>query len=283
MHGGADSPRASPGALISVVVVVVAVLVLALVVKANQTGTIVVERIVLSASSTTGTYTQHSSSFATTEITETDANGADVRDLESNDFSWPGFQQVTAGQRIELYDPLDNTIFVTTQPAVQRAINQQMRALLHGGGSARSTSVQYAAAQRVFTPGRRSVYAQEVLAHRYRVIGRTTIDGRPALKLFRATPLQGFTGPGDYKSFDTMYVSPRTYDPIEDITRARIPGARTRTVQRWSVYRVLRATTANRRMLSLTALHPGAAIVHGARAYLRATQSQTVQHWVSHG
>jgi hypothetical protein len=86
-------------------------------------------------------------------------------------------------------------------------------------------------------------------------------------------------------STTTVYVTPGSYEPIESVNRTRLPGVeyvngtksvgvRTISVTRWRTYRVLPATAANQRLLSLTARHPHARVVDNATAFLRAGQSE---------
>jgi hypothetical protein len=121
---------------------------------------------------------------------------AAARSPTSNTVTRPGYQEVTAGNTIELYDPANNTIYTTTLQAEQRAI----------------------------------------IAH------------------IRST------------------AAPGTYDPVEQITRTTLPGTTIMVVARWQRYQVLDATPANRRVLSLRALHPSARMVDDARAYVNASQ-----------
>lgn len=271
VHGGADKHRRSAVTLLPMAIVAAVVLALALFVSNGRTGTIVFARMVVSATTTQSGRTSHTALFSILEITETSPDGVEQRVLTSDTFTRPGFQMVVAGQRIELYDPLDDTIFATTQAAEQRAVNAQT-GLSQAGITAR---VQYARIS--FVPGRRSVFQQQLLAHQYRVAARETIDGRPALKLVPVTAnqlLPARHSPGSYASLGTAYVSPRTYDPIEEVNRTRLSGIVSTAIVRWRSYRVLPATSANQRLLSLTARHPHARMIDNARAFLRATQSE---------
>ncbi len=274
MHGGAEDRKPSPTALLPMALVVVAVVVLALVVKGSQRGTIVVERIAFSSSAIQNGRSNPPLSFSITEITQTAADGTVQRSFVSDTIARPEIEQVTAGQNIQVYDPRDNTIFVTTQPAIQRALNARVARTapkgVHISGSSSSREISVSS-RLVFAPGRRSVYAQGLHAHQYRLAGRTTVDGHPALRLTESSrlalqPLAGFE-----VMHDTAYVSPRTLDPIEAITKSELPGVESTLVERWSVYRVLPATSHNQRLLSLSSLHPHANVVHSAGRYLRAT------------
>lgn len=276
MRADEDSRMAGWAALAPVVLAAVAVLVIALVVRGSKTGTIVVQKIVLSGTTIQNGQENRPRPFAISEITETSVDGTAQREFTSNSFSRPGFEQVVSGQSIQLYDPLDHTIFETTEAAEQRAVDEEMGlSEPNRTRSSTASSVQYARFS--FVPGLRSVFEQQVLAHQYRVAGRQTIDGRPVLKLVPVRVdqlLPAHHRPGSYASLGTAYVSPRTYDPIEQVIRTKLPGVVSTATVRWRLYRVLPATSANQRLLSLTALHPQARIVENARAFLRATQSE---------
>jgi len=80
---------------------------------------------------------------------------------------------------------------------------------------------------------------------RLKVVGPTIVDGRKAIKL---VPIHGT---GEYD------VAPGTYYPIREVVEDA-PGAGVTIT--WSEYRVLPATPANERLLSLPARHPSARI-----------------------
>jgi hypothetical protein len=274
----ADRHRPSPVALLPIALVAVVVVVLALVVAGNQTGTIVIQRIAFSAAAIQNGKRDRPTSFSITEITQTAADGTDQRDFTSNTFGRPAVQEVTAGQQIEAYLPGDNTIYLMTQAGLQRAFNIQDALAAPKGAHVGRGSVQHVtlSSQLVFTPGRRSTFAQQLHAHQYRVAGRATIDSRPALTLLqtRRYRVRYASVSGGLASQTTVYVTPRTYDPIEEVIRSQLPGASDTVVERWSVYRVLRATARNQRLLSLSAQHPHARVVNSALAYLRANQAE---------
>lgn len=276
MHGGADGHRASPVALLPTALIAVIFVVVALVVAGNQTGTIVVQRIAFSAAAIQNDQRNPPTSFSITEITQTGPDGSDQRDFTSNTFGGPEVQEVTAGRQIEAYLPRDHTIYVMTQASLRRAFNTQDALTAPKGSHVGSVQHVSLSSRLVFTPGRRSIFAQQLYAHQYRVAGRTMIDGRPALRLAQTRRdrlrLAGISG--GLESQTTVYVAPGTYDPIEETIRSRLPGGSDTVVERWSVYRVLRATARNRRLLSLSARHPHAHVVHSALAYLRANQAE---------
>jgi hypothetical protein len=277
MRGGADNHTAPAASLVPMAFVAAAVVVLALLVRGGHTGTIVVQRIAFSATTVQNGKTKRPAPFSIVEITETSADGTDERDLTSNTFARAGFQYLVAGQTVELYDPLDRTIFVTTAAGQQLAFDQQATLNAPKGSHFSTTTVRLRAV-RSFAAGRRSVFEQQLDAGQLTVAGRVTIQGRPALRLVqqRATRLPVLNNnSGAFLSADTVYVSPQTYDPIEEVIRSNLPGITETAINRWLTYRVLSATSRNRRLVSLTALHPHARVIHRAMAYLRASQSQT--------
>lgn len=281
--GGADNHRGGPASLLPMAAVAVAVLIVALVVASGRTGTIVVQRIMFLARSSQNPPMRYS----VTSITEASAEGTDEGDFEANTFGRPGYQGVATGQTVQLYDPHDNTIYVTTLSAEARALDQEFDVPTAKGSHVRAhASVQRVSSRGVFIPGRESVYERELRAHQYSVAGRAMIDGHAALRLVqsRASRL-GLDGGGISLSLTTVFVSPRSYDPIEAVVQVKLPGIESTTVERWQVYRVLPATSANQRLLSLAARHPHARIVDSGRAYLRATQTQvrTVSRRVNTG
>lgn len=282
MQRGADIRRSSPWALAPMAIVALGVLVLALVVSGtlwrSTVGTIVVERVAIGAATRSGGE-RTTSRFAITVITETSANGTQQRSFTTGSTGRPGFQQTTAGNTLKLYDPLDHTIYVTTMAAQQRALVRQLRATAPAGAQVGVGRMQITdtgtSSSAGFVPGSSSVLEQELRAHQYRIVGRARIGGRPVLKLAQvhATAIPIPHNAGEYASLGTAYVEPGTYYPVEQIVRTTLPGARIAVVERWHGYRVLPATPANRRLLSLVARHPGARIVDNAMAYLHASQS----------
>lgn len=276
MRRGADDRRASPVALLPMAIVAAAVLVLAVLVSGvlwkRTLGTIVVEHVVMRSTST-----EHNPpvQYALTTITETSASGRLERIFTTISATRPGYQQVEAGSTMQLYDPSDNTVYVTTQAAWQRAALAQERAAAPKGSQVAVTTVKLKAVGQYF-PGRTSVYDQELLAHRYRVVRRTTIEGRPVLELTQTRPTALNTRGSDFESDETAYLNPRTHDPVEAAITTKLPGVTSTTIDRWLTYAVLPATRSNQRLVSLTARHPGARVVNSALGFLRASQqSQT--------
>lgn len=95
-------------------------------------------------------------------------------------------------------------------------------------------------------PSETATIRAQLQAHKLRVDGMTTVNGREAIKL------TSIRGPVGYE-YD---VDPGTYDPIRQISRTR----GTTITLTYSEYRVLPATSANQRLLNLAALHPGARV-----------------------
>jgi hypothetical protein len=281
MQGGADNRRTSAASLAPMALVAAAVVVLALLVHGSRKGTILVERMAVSATTVENGKANHPTPFVITAIEETSADGTLQRSFTSNSVTRLGYQEVSAGDTIQLYDPADNTVYATTQQAQQRATLAQIRSTAPKGshvsvGTVHFSSVSYPSAPDQYAPGLISSFERQLRAGQYRLAGRTTIDGRAALRLVqtRATLLPLATQSGRFQSRDTAYVAPGSYDPIEGIVRATLPGLRTTVVNRWQGYRVLPVTPANQRLLSLTARHPNARVIDNARAYLRASQSE---------
>lgn len=279
MHGGADTHRASAAALIPMAFVAAVVLALALLIAGGRTGTIVVQRITISSTTSRRGKPIHATALFVTAITETSASGAAQRSFTSNSFTRPGFQQVYAGNTLQLYDPNDNTVYVTTEQAQQRALVEQIRRTAPKGttvhvGVAKLQAISPSSV--AYTPGRTSTYQQLLRVGQYRLVGRATIDGRAALRLVESSSTRlPRSNAASFESTTTALVVPGSYAPIETINTSRFPGLRVTSVDRWRTYRVLSATRANQRLLSLTARHPHARVVHNALAFLRASQSET--------
>lgn len=259
-------------------IVAIGVLILALVISGSRTGTIVVERIAMSFTTSSRGRTIHPRAITVTAITESSASGIQQRSFTSTSVTRPGFEQVYAGDRMQLYDPIDNTVYATTLSALQRASVAQIKATAPKGATVDVGvgKVQAISANSVgYVPGRTSVYEQWLRDGSYKLVGRETVDGRAALKLVEASPsLPVQSTPTAFESTTTVYVSPGSYDPIETVNTTKLSGIRTTSVERWQTYRALDATPANRRLVSLTARHPQARIVDDAMAFLRASQSE---------
>ena len=165
---------------------------------ARNTGTIVVEvirmdsTIILSANGRSKQKT--SRTITVTTMTQISGTGEQQR-VFLNDYSLarPGYQQVIAGDSLQLYDPTDNTIYATTERASQAAAVRQMeKNAPKGSVSTSGTAIAYSPGGANDAPGRMSVFEQQLRAHLYELAGRTEINGRVALKLVparRAVPL----------------------------------------------------------------------------------------------
>lgn len=279
MRGDADRHRPSAAALLPIAAIAGIVLAVALLVSSSQTGTIVLQRISLAAHATQSGQANPPVAFSMTEISQTAANGTLQREFISNSFYRLGDEQTFTPQGgLELYDAHNNTIFSTTQSDLQRALEAQAGASPPKGAHVNTSvgRVQRLSAQYMFVPGKRSIFEQGLLAHEYRIAGPALIDGRPALKLVQSRSSRAaLEGAAHGLSTDlTIYVTPVTFAPIEEIVRTRLPGVQSTAIERWLAYRVMPATNRNTRLLSLIARHPHARIVRDASAYLRAGQSQ---------
>lgn len=264
-----DNQSASPVALIPTAVIALAVLLLALLVSGNRSGTIVVERVVWNAVTVQGGQTRRPPPYSMTTITEASADGSPERTLLRTSITHPGFQYGGAGQTVQLYVPAQNTIYQTTQSALERLYHEQARA---SGGQEQVTELR---AAEVYTPGRTSVFAQELRAGRYRVARHLIFGGRPALELVQTHQalLAEPHDSGQFVSESTVYVDASTLDPIGEVTIEKFAGANITVRQRWLTYRVLDATPAHQWLVSLTARHPRARIVYGATNYSRGGES----------
>lgn len=238
----------------------------------HTTGAIVIERFVVESRSD-GRTTRFSPEET---LTETSRGGNFVATYSATGTGSRAQQEVNfAGDAEQIYDPRDNTIYETTFEAIAAAQRRLLEERLPKGSQGQSTSVEYfyASAGVSETPGWTSEYAKDVRDHSYRVEGATSVDGRAALEL--APKVASRREGHGFETFPTIYVSPETYAPIEAVTHFRPPkGSQFRlsaSITHWLEYRVIPATAANRRLLSLTALHPTAKISHSAMAYARAT------------
>ncbi|MDQ6807679.1 MAG: hypothetical protein M3065_22635 [Actinomycetota bacterium] len=103
------------------------------------------------------------------------------------------------------------------------------------------------------------VPSESVVVHAWlgklKVVGRTTVDGRRAIKL---VPVHGS---GEYD------VAPGTFYPIREVVRYPSGAG---VITTWSEYRVIPAIPANERLLSLAARHPGARVDHSRADFLAA-------------
>jgi hypothetical protein len=269
--------------------VAIGVLVLALVVSGNtRPGTIVVQRITMTSTTATAGKAHRLMAFSISTITETSANGTDERSLTSSSFARSGVETATAGDTIQLYDPADDTIYVTTQQAQLRAFIAELgrtgpKEVLRGVGVGK---MQVISASSVgYAPGRTGSNGQFLRQDGYRLAGRTSIDGHAAIRFVQGSKPtvvapgsnSGGSNAGSFESRTTMYVAPGSYAPIETVNTAKLGATMTTSVTRWQTYRVLRATPANQWLVSLTARHPQARVVDSAVAYIRASQSDALE------
>jgi hypothetical protein len=244
----------------------------------RETGGIVIQKQTISATSTIGGHRKTRGTFSLETITETSSKGADERELDTNSFSRPGFQQLQAGNVMEIYDPMDNTIYTTTQRAWEAEVNSQAQQSAPRGSV--STNISGAETAVDVSPGPTGGFERELRQHRYRLAGRTSVEGRSALKLVPVHTRYASTTGGPAQILGTVYLSPGSYAPIRDVSTVTVPTASgaetlsTEEVTTWSEYKVLPATVQNLRLVSLTARHPTARVVDSAAGYIRASNSQ---------
>jgi hypothetical protein len=275
---GHDNTRTpSSASLIPMAFVAVGVLVVALIVSGKtRHDTIVVQRIAIGSSTSRGGKTFQQRTVSVTAITEVSANGNLQRSFTSNSITRLGFQQTDASSTLQLYDPVDNTIYVTTERAELRAAMAPLEAhpskgTTSGVGVGKMQAVS--ASSVGYLPGTSSPYEQWLHKSGYKLAGRATIDGRTAIELVQPVPV-GPPKSGSFASRVTVYLAPRSHDPIETVDNLSLSGMRATSVERWQTYRVLPATPANLRLLSLTDRHPHARVVDNAMAFLRASESE---------
>jgi hypothetical protein len=215
-----------------------------------------------------------------------------------------GVQSGEVNGNNELYDPANNTVyissdygsdiragatpgtFVFTLPKVQWApprsaagqLNShlpppltitaaQARALRNGTAQVQTVSspqhpakvrLRITAAFRV--PSETAEIQAQLRAGKLKVVGPITIDGRKAIKL---AAIHGI---------DEYDVAPGTYYPIRQVLSY---GRAIKVTTTYSEYRVLPATLANQRLLSLAARHPGARVDDSPADY-RAAQARLI-------
>ena len=193
-------------------------------------------------------------------------------------------QAATDGNLQEVYDPKRNMIYAATQAGIQAAQVRQLQAQApKGSKTVMGTSTTISSnTLGEFLPGRTSVFEQQLRAGLYKIAGRTTIAGRPVLKLVpshRAVVLMNPTN-GSHVLLGTVYLQPGTYYPIKNVVE--LPnlsvGGKTfktagKTITDWLEYKVLPATPVNEKLVSLTAQHPTARVVNSAAGYLAASQA----------
>jgi hypothetical protein len=245
---------------------------------ARELGTIVVQVVHTSFATVQAAHgdVRHTSTFASTSttITATSSTADEQGTFSANSSTAAGFQEFEAGNSLQLYDPTVNTIYETTVPAWQAAITRQMDQNQPSGTRSASRSVTFAYSA---SPGRMSVFEQQLHAGLYKLAGHTLIDGRAALRLVPARhSISLHRNSGVHQLLGTVYLDPRTYDPIKEVIRASdlAPDFSSTLIERWLAYRVLPASPENLELISLTARHPGARLVHSAKGYLAASNSE---------
>ncbi len=271
MSGDPSGHRASAAALLPTALIAAAVLILALVVSGRDTGTIVVERQLMQLWTRAGGRPIRQDSITTTIFTQTSARGEQLQQVEFGTYGKPGYQAATSGNLLEIFDPRHQTIYATTPEAWERAVRSRAGA---------STSTAFVQVGLDYSPGRSSIFEQELHRHLYKLAARLTVGGRPALELVPAHSheIRLDRHSGSYQVIGTVYVSPGTYYPIKEVVPLPPLGHVSQTsVTRWSLYRVLAATRANRWMTSLTLRHPHARIIRSAEAYIAAGERMAIQ------
>jgi hypothetical protein len=223
----------------------------------HRPGTIVIQQIRLAS---TVRFTQDkkrpasTSVITTTTVTETSVKGDEQRVLSTTSLGGRGHQQVIAGNSLEFYDASDDTIYTTTQQALQAATIRRMKRTAPKGSAVGIASVTFTGIGGDDAPGRISVFEQQLRQHLYRLDGQATIDGHPALKLVPSHHAVVLMNPdtGSHQLLGTVYLAPKTYYPIKEVTNTQnlVPGISDSLVEDWLKYRVLPATTANQRLVS---------------------------------
>jgi hypothetical protein len=230
---------------------------------ARKPGTIVIEQEMLRSSDTIHGMTT-SKAYSMMTITETAASRKQ-RVFSSTSATRPGFQQLTAGSALELYDPTTRTVYATTERGWERATIQRIKKSSPKGTKVRVGTMTFSSP---YSPGRTSVFEQQLRDRLYKIAGRTTVDGRAALKLVPSHGTVVLMNPrtGAHQVLGTVYVARGTYAPIREVLHT---GSHTVTAS-WSLYRVLPDTSGNRWLVSLTARHPRAGVVRSATAFIAA-------------
>jgi hypothetical protein len=233
----------------------------------RKPGTIVIQDQNFTVWSTIGAPDKPLLSGGGTTITETSANGAEEVVFSAPRFA-PGFQAVSAGDARQLYDPTTKKIYETTLQALKRLVLKR-----YGPDSGYQDAISFDPA---ITPGRTSVFEQELRRGLYKLDGHVTINGRQGLKLAPAHGTVVIMDPktGAHQVLGTVYVTPYGYAPIKEVLS--LHHHRT-GVTNWSLYKVLPDTKANHQLVSLTARHPHARIVHGAAAYINAETQRSAE------
>jgi hypothetical protein len=251
-------------------------------------------KIVMVVVRTTDHTPKGTTTFTTRGAAELSPAGVEQGSVDTTSFMDRGFEVMTSGNNEAVYDPTNNTVYETTQDAElaasfkqatqeARKLQQRLKSNPPSAKASQRTTTTvvrpgtklYGALVGLTEPGLSGLsdmFVPHVGRHE-RVVARVTIDGSPALKLAQAWYMTDLGAMGEVGGYGTMYVTPKTYKPVRDV----LPGGKDTTTNNWLSYRVLPATTANLKLVSLTALHPKATVSHSATGFLRAEQDATSQ------
>jgi hypothetical protein len=232
--------------------------------------------------------------FTTRGAAEISPGGVEQTSVDTTSFMGRGFEAMSSGNSEGIYDPTNDTVYETNQNAELGASMQQLtktgrelRQRLKSShpsaqASQRTTttiigpsSKQYDSFVAMSEPGLdglSEMFVPHVGRHEH-VAARVTIDGHRALKLAQAWYMTDMGAMGEVGGYGTMYVAPQTYEPVRDV----LPNGDDTVTNNWLSYRVLPATQANLKLVSLTAPHPGARVSHSATGFLRAQNDATNQ------
>jgi hypothetical protein len=238
---------------------------------ARKPGTILIQKLTLRSSSTARGTTNQAPLNTLTTITETPANISNQQVFFSSSLA-PGYQQANGPDTMELYDPATSTIYATTQADWLRDTDGQAQGATTTGAELNAGLMYVAASGEA--GAHTNIFEEQLQRHLFKIAGRTTVDGRTALKLVRSRGAFIMMNPdsGAFQDVSTVYVSPRSYALIREV--ATTTGGVT-VIANWSLYKALADTAANARMLSLRARHPQARVVHGAAAFVAAENQPT--------
>jgi hypothetical protein len=232
--------------------------------------------------------------FTTRGAAEISPRGVEQTSVDTASFMDRGFEAMSSGNNEGIYDPTNNTVYETNQDAELGAAMQQLtktgrqlRQRLKSSqpstqASQRTTTVDITPSSKQYDfwvsttePGLDGLSEMFVphIGRRERVVARVKIDGHPALKLAQAWYMTDLGADGEVGGYGTMYATPKSYEPVRDV----LPNGDDAVTNNWLSYRVLPATRANLKLVSLTALHPGARVSHSASSFLQAQGAATNQ------
>jgi outer membrane lipoprotein-sorting protein len=209
------------------------------------------------------------------------------------DTNAPRAEALTNGDTTELYDSINNTIYITTSqqlhaariPTIEIVSKNQLQKLVHNPkvtaayrivpGTNRPVVVatkegakrlqEQLAREAVNTSDAPEDFRTDILellqAGKLQVVGHVTVDGRDAIKL------ESLDGKQVY------IVDASTYDPIEWTTTGTDGGV----TMRFPVYEKLPVDDQSEALLSLQAQHPDAKVVRDVHAYM-AAESRLYPH-----